>query len=221
MQRSLATAAQNRSIEIAPAISSHSATHRRQPTQDRCETLATSRRMVQGLSIVTYVNFPYSFSPEHRRIYIEGCIKRYRLFEEATLPTQHPFLSAAWIEEVRALRQQYQGEIGSVDLSLRMNQIVTDLPFQDTELRTYIDTSSGIVDLEVGELENPDVTVMIDYATAKAIFVDLNPQAAIEGFMSGRIKVTGDMTKLLALQSILQPSDASMSVTKQIQEITE
>ena len=65
-----------------------------------------------------------------------------------------------------------------------------------------MDTSGGQVDLDLGELENPDLTVTVDYETAKAIFVDSRTQqAGMQAFMAGKIKVQGDMTKLMAMQS--------------------
>jgi len=58
-----------------------------------------------------------------------------------------------------------------------MNQIITDVPFGDGTINAYMDTSGGEMDMDIGHLENPDLTVTIDYETAKAIFVEGNPQA--------------------------------------------
>ncbi len=134
---------------------------------------------------------------------------------------KHPFLSAEWIEEARRLRQEHLGDSPAIATSIRMNQIVTEMPFGEAELRTYIDTSAGFLDMEIGELESPDVTVSLDYLTAKALFVDMNPQAGMEAFLSGRIKVTGDMTKLLALQSVMAPTGSADAAGNLIKEITE
>ena len=60
-----------------------------------------------------------------------------------------------------------------------------------------MDTSDGELKMELGALENPDLTVTVDYDTAKAIFVEQNPQAGMQAFMAGKIKVQGDMTKLM------------------------
>ena len=82
-----------------------------------------------------------------------------------------------------------------------MNQIVTDVPFGDGTIEAHLDTSGGEMEMEMGHLENPDLTVTLDYATAKAILVDGNPQAGMQAFMAGKIKVQGDMTKMMAMQS--------------------
>lgn len=109
---------------------------------------------------------------------------------------------------------------GRIEFELRMNQVVTDMPFDEDELRTYIDTSQGYLDLEKGELKDPDVTVILDYQTAKAIFIDQNPQAAMEAFMAGKIRVTGDMTKLLALQGNVLSVENNEGIAELIRDIT-
>ena len=54
--------------------------------------------------------------------------------------------------------------------------------------------------MDLGHLEDPDLTVTVDWTTAKAIFVEQNPQAGMQAFMAGKVKVQGDMTKLMAMQ---------------------
>ena len=76
------------------------------------------------------------------------------------------------------------------------------------------------MEMDLGHLESADLTVTVDYATAKAIFVEQNPQAGMQAFMAGKIKVQGDMTKLMAMQS--GPADpAAAEVAEKIKEITE
>jgi putative sterol carrier protein len=73
--------------------------------------------------------------------------------------------------------------------------------------------------MDLGHLENPDLTVTLDYATAKAILVDGNPQAGMQAFMAGKIKVQGDMTKLMAMQQGT-PDPAAAEIAAKIKEIT-
>jgi putative sterol carrier protein len=83
-----------------------------------------------------------------------------------------------------------------------------------------MDTSNGEMEMDLGHIENPDLTVTLDYATAKAIIVEQNPQAGMQAFMAGKIKVQGDMTKLMAMQSgVVDP--AAAEVAAKIAEITE
>ena len=64
------------------------------------------------------------------------------------------------------------------------------------------------------------MTVTLDYETAKAIFVEGNPQAGMQAFMAGKIKVQGDMTKLMAMQSGA-PSPEQAELATKIKDITE
>ena len=93
------------------------------------------------------------------------------------------------------------------------------MPFGDGEVQVFMDTSDGEVNLDLGELDNPDLTVTVDYETAKAIFVDQNPQAGMQAFMAGKIKVQGDMTKLMAMQTA-QPDPAAVELGQKIKDMT-
>ena len=132
----------------------------------------------------------------------------------------HKFLSDEWMTEAKKVREEFAGKGTPPAHAVRMNQIITDVPFGDGTVNAYMDTSGGDIDMEIGHLENPDLTVTIDYETAKAIFVDGNPQAGMQAFMAGKIKVQGDMTKLMAMQSGT-PDPTAQEVAARIKEITE
>jgi putative sterol carrier protein len=132
----------------------------------------------------------------------------------------HKFLSDEWMDEAKKIREEFAGKGTPPAHAVRMNQIITDVPFGDGTVNAYMDTSGGELDMELGHLENPDLTVTIDYETAKAIFVDGNPQAGMQAFMAGKIKVQGDMTKLMAMQSGT-PDPTAQEVAARIKEITE
>jgi putative sterol carrier protein len=131
----------------------------------------------------------------------------------------YKFLTPEWIEAAKKVRDD-AGAGTPLAHSVRMNQVITDVPFGDGTVDAHMDTSSGQLEMDLGHLENPDLTVTIDYDTAKAIFVEGNPQAGMQAFMAGKIKVQGDMTKLMAMQS--GPVDPSAAdVAAKIKEITE
>ena len=117
------------------------------------------------------------------------------------------------------MRQSSPEQGTAIVTNIRMNQIVTELPFGEGELHIYVDTSQGFLDMEIGELDNPDITIALDYATAKALFVEMNPQAGIEAFMAGKIRVTGDMTKLMSLQGAM-PQNGTDLIGQQIKDMT-
>ena len=43
-----------------------------------------------------------------------------------------------------------------------MNQVITDAPFTDDEIKVFMDTTGGELELDLGQLENPDLTVTVD-----------------------------------------------------------
>jgi hypothetical protein len=113
----------------------------------------------------------------------------------------YPFLSDEWIAEARRIRAEFRGRAPEIAVTVRMNQIIHDVPFGEGTINAYVDTSSGTLEMDTGHLESPDLTLTIGYDTAKAILVDGDVQAAMQAFLGGRVKVDGDITKLLALQS--------------------
>jgi hypothetical protein len=132
----------------------------------------------------------------------------------------NPFLSDEWMAEAKAIRAKYEGQTGKVAQSIRVNQVITDVPFGDGDINSYIDTSSGDVVMDLGSLDGPDVTITTDYATAKALFVDQDQAAAMQAFMTGKIKVQGDMMKMMALQTAMPTDEASRAIAEEIKSIT-
>lgn len=127
----------------------------------------------------------------------------------------HPFLSDEWIEEARAIRAEYRDRTPTVPHEVRMNLVVTELPFGDGRLDAHLDTGSGQIELDKGHLDGPDLTVTVDYDTARAILVEGNPQAGLQAFMAGKVRVEGDMTKLMVLQAV-SPDPSEQSATQEL-----
>ena len=133
----------------------------------------------------------------------------------------YPFLSDEWLEEARRIRAEYEGESLSFPHAVRMNLVVTVVPFGDKDIDAHMDTSTGELVLDVGHIETPDLKVTVDYDTAKAILIEGNPQAGMQAFMAGKIKVEGDMAKLLALQAAPAGTDSrAAEMANRLKEIT-
>ena len=141
---------------------------------------------------------------------------------------QYPFLSDEWLAEARRIRAEYKDRTPEIPVSVRMNQIIQDVPFGEGTIRAHIDTSSGQLEMETGHLDRPDLTITVEYETAKALLVDGDAQAAMQAFLSGRIKVDGDITKLIALQSAGMSggmsggaNPAALELARRLQAITD
>ena len=132
----------------------------------------------------------------------------------------HQFLSAGWIAAARDIREKYKDEAPMITVSVKVNQVITDVPFGDGTVKSYMDTSSGEVVMELGELADADATVTTDYATARAIFVNQDQAAGMQAFMSGKIKVTGDMMKVMGMQTAIPQTDITKVIADEIKAIT-
>lgn len=133
----------------------------------------------------------------------------------------YPFLSEEWMDAARSIREQHADDVPDVEADLRINVAVTEVPFDDEIVNAYLDTTSGAVVMELGELDEPDVTVTTDYPTAQALFVDQDPAIVMQAFMNGKVKVQGDMMKLMAMQTSLPTNESSEQIAQEIKDITE
>jgi hypothetical protein len=130
------------------------------------------------------------------------------------------FLSDEWIVEAHRIREEYEGRGATVPHRVRMNMVVTEVPFGTGGIDAHLDTSDGALRLELGHLDPADLTVTLDYATAKAVLVEGNPQVAMQAFMAGRVRIDGDMSKLMALQGGA-PDATAAEVAQRLRDITD
>lgn len=134
--------------------------------------------------------------------------------------TTYAFLSPEWIEAARDLRARYQSEAEPPASAIRMNLTIAGVPHGAGLIEAHVDTTAGLVEIDLGHLEAAEVKVSLDYDTARAVLVDNNAEAAMGAFMAGRVRVEGDMTKLLAYQST-PPTDTQLEVAAALRAITE
>lgn len=116
------------------------------------------------------------------------------------------FLSADWAQAVEtALNNHpgYKSAIGNADLALQFN--VSDTPEGDTAY--YLKASGGTTTLTLGNVDGADVTIGQSYDTASAIAKgELNTQTA---FMTGKLKVSGNLAKLMMHQAAISQWQAA------------
>jgi hypothetical protein len=132
----------------------------------------------------------------------------------------YEFLTDEWFAEANRLTEEAGPPANPPAHTIRMNQIITEAPFMEgEEIHVRMDTSGGTLEFDLGHLENPDLTVTIDFMTAKAIFVEQNQQAGMQAFMAGKIKVQGDMTKMMAMGQTA-PDPAAVALAEKIKDMT-
>ena len=108
---------------------------------------------------------------------------------------KHPFLADAWFEAVEGIVGEHS-DGAAPGPNLLVNMVITDTPF-DADRQFHMGSQDGNALFASGHRDGADVTLTTDYATAKDLFVSGNPQAGMQAFMAGKVKVTGDMTKLM------------------------
>jgi putative sterol carrier protein len=116
------------------------------------------------------------------------------------------FLSEEWATAVTAALNAHPGfksAISNADLGLQFN--VTDAP--DGAISYYMKAAGGTAELSLGTVEGADVTVGQSYETATAISKgELNTQTA---FMTGKLKVSGNLAKLMMHQGAISQWQAA------------
>ena len=132
----------------------------------------------------------------------------------------HQFLSDEWMAAAKSIREKYADQATKVTSSIRMNQVITEVPFGEGSVNLFLDTSSGDVVMELGALETPDLTMTTDWDTARKIFVEQDQAAGMQAFMSGKIKVQGDMMKMMAMQTSMPNDDIAKQIATEIKDIT-
>ncbi|HUZ42895.1 MAG TPA: SCP2 sterol-binding domain-containing protein [Acidimicrobiales bacterium] len=106
------------------------------------------------------------------------------------------FLSDAWFDEVEKVRAELgDPEVPAAMKDLTINIVVTGGPEGDREIRMEAGS------FERGLADGAPTKLTVPFDVAKAIFIDGNQSAAMQAFMSGQIKVEGDMSKLMAMQA--------------------
>ncbi len=125
----------------------------------------------------------------------------------------HEFLSDDWMAAVDALRDEAPEPPAALK-DLVVNLVVTECPFGDQEGHL----NGGL--LTRGLVDGAPTKITVPYDVAKALFVQQDPQAAMQAFMAGKIKVEGDMTKLMAMQAGGAPSEEQKTFQKKLQDLT-
>lgn len=123
------------------------------------------------------------------------------------------FLSDEWFAKVKEIRDA----AGDVQAPAALADLVINITVNADGGEKHLSLVGGM--LEQGHHDDAPTTLILPADLAKRIFIEGDQSAGMQGFMSGQIKIEGDMSKLMALQSA-QPSDEQKQVMKQVQDIT-
>jgi putative sterol carrier protein len=133
----------------------------------------------------------------------------------ASVADKYPFLSDAWFDAATKLINEHETP-APPSTNLVMNLEVTN--GADT-ITFHMGSKDGNTLFGKGPLEGADLTLSTDIDTAREVFVSGNQQAGMQAFMAGKVRVQGDMTKLMMAQA--GGGGASPALSQALQDITE
>jgi putative sterol carrier protein len=139
-----------------------------------------------------------------------------RRHQEESVADKYPFLSDAWFDAASKLIEEHAPQ-APPGTSLVMNLEVAD---GEKTIEFHMGSKEGQTLFGKGKADGADVTLSTDLDTAKAVFVSGDQQAGMQAFMSGKVRVQGDMTKMMMAQAGGGGGN-SPALTQALQEITE
>jgi len=125
---------------------------------------------------------------------------------------KHPFLSDAWFDAAEKLIREH--ETAAPPTSLVMNLEVAD---GDQTIKFFMGSKNGETLFGKGTADGADLTMSTDIDTARQVFVAGDQAAGMQAFMAGKVRVQGDMTKLM----MQGQSGGNPELTAALQSITE
>ncbi len=127
----------------------------------------------------------------------------------------YPFLSDEWFSAAKVIREE-AGDIGPPGGNdIKLNVTVVEGPMGDTDVHL----ADGVFDR--GHVEGAPTKATVPYDVARQLFVDGNPQAAMQAFMSGQLRIEGDISKIMAVQgAAMSPSPEQRQLQERLREIT-
>ena len=132
---------------------------------------------------------------------------------------KHPFLSDEWFEVVEQLFEEHGAE-APAQVAVLVNVTVTETPFGD-ERQLHMGAREGRGHWGRGHADDADVTLTTDYETARDVLISGDPQAGMQAFMAGKVRLQGDFAKLMAAQGAGGPGATNAALAEAIQGITE
>ena len=123
------------------------------------------------------------------------------------------FLTDDWFATVEKLT----AEAGDLNLPPALKNLAINLVVVDGQNTTELSLDGGAI--KKGLSSNAKTTLNMDGETLRKVFLEFDMAAAMQAFMTGKIKVQGDMSQLMALQTA-KPSQEQKDLFKKVLEHT-
>ena len=119
------------------------------------------------------------------------------------------FLSNDWFSAVETLTAQ----AGDLNLPPALKSLAINLVVANGADNTELSLNGGAI--QQGLSDQAKTTLNMDAETLRKVFLEFDMAAAMQAFMTGKIKVQGDMSQLMALQTA-KPSAEQKALFKNI-----
>src|SRR5690606_10746204 len=123
------------------------------------------------------------------------------------------FLTDDWFSNVENLTAQ----AGDLNLPPALANLAINLVVTESEGNTELSLDGGAI--KKGLSPNAKTILNMDGETLRKVFLEFDMAAAMQAFMTGKIKVQGDMSQLMALQTA-KPSQEQKDLFKKVLEQT-
>lgn len=119
------------------------------------------------------------------------------------------FLTDAWFAQA----QQFGEEAGDLNLPPALASMIINLKVTDEGQDIEANFADGL--LHKGLNDQAQTTLLLDRNTLQSIITDFDMNEVMGAFMGGKIRVEGDMSQLMALQTA-RPSPEQKELFKRI-----
>ena len=123
------------------------------------------------------------------------------------------FLTDDWFATVDKLT----AAAGDLNLPPALANLAINLVVSDAAGNSDLSLDAGKI--QKGLSSNAKTTLNMDGETLRKVFLEFDMAAAMQAFMTGKIKVQGDMSQLMALQTA-KPSQEQKNLFKKVLENT-
>ena len=123
------------------------------------------------------------------------------------------FLSESWFAKVDEL----VAAAGDLQIPTEMKAALVNVTVTSPRGDTQIYMKDGL--FYRGHESAAHASITITEELARRIFIQADTAAGVQAFMTGEMKVEGDLAKLVAMQTV-EPSEPQKRLTRQIAAIT-
>ena len=123
------------------------------------------------------------------------------------------FLTDAWFDDVEKLGS----EAGELNLPPALANMIINLKVSDTDKDIEANFADGL--LHRGLNDSATTTLLLDRSILQSIITNFDTNEIMGAFMSGKIRVEGDMSQLMAVQTA-RPSTEQKELYSRIKSMT-